>query len=327
MKKLVTVFLILFLLLCGCSQTHDNNEYTPPSKQGKKDLDALCHQTIEGKEKVLHFDSDVVQPNNLSDIHIIHASLSETYYETMAQDLIFSKYDSVQVESNENSYYIIDYDAEHVVIFISLDVDGSIGYTEVDKDLSGSLIGEPFQYGFFVEDPSIGLPLYDACRLAVDFSQTYSDFEYNPYRNEIEKNRISGDAHYRVYLQALIDGIPVCTRMFNGGSFLVDVSVGTGGISHVTGKITYSDFTADPEAISIIPLDQILEHLEERVDYILQDKEATVYHISMEFFATEFDGKTYSFTPVWSFYGKSGNYNWLICFDAHTGKLIYSGGQ
>lgn len=325
MKKLVIVAFLITIFLCGCSQNHEENATS--AQRDETDLDSLCHQTIRGKEKVLHFDADVLQPNNISDVHSIHASLSESYFETMAQNLIFSRFDRDQVESDEKSYYIIDYDAEHVVVFISLDVDGSIGYTEVEKDLSGSLIGEAFRYGFFVEDSSIGLSLSDACILAADFSQTYSDFEYIPYRNEIEKNRISGDAHYRVYLQATIEGIPVCIRMFNGGTFHVDVSVGTTGISHVTGKITYSDIVADPDALSIIPLYQIVEHIGKRVDYLLQENEATVYHVSLEYFATEFDGKTYSFIPVWSFYGKSGNYNWLICYDAHTGKLIYSGGQ
>lgn len=330
-KKLIITLLLgslafTSMLLAACSsKTAENTVLKNTSVSWAVSKDSYVEAEISGSEKKLKIKAQISAPEQVTEVKTFTASVSETYFDKMVQDVI-AGYDNVNFE--KFNYYVIE--NERLLVGLQMDEAGYLDYVDTERDVSGTLVGDYFKYNYFVETQidsgsyNTGITAAEAIQQAVSFSEGYSDFDFVPYRTliELQKEDSSEPDHFRVFLQLVYNDIPVCIYSRNG-MVSSDVSTSTQGVSSARGIFLLEDIK-DGSPCKIISVDSILENLADNVDLFMTNISGEIYNIALEYYADLSDAGIYTFRPVWTLYGYS-EYYWILSFYADNGELCYSG--
>lgn len=310
---------ISLLLLSGCR----SNKAEKNVIQDFELNDSHVNAEIIGETKQLIINADTSPPYNLNGLKTFSVSVSQKYFDNLASTLITDHYDNV-IRENKTKYYVLNED--RVRIGITMDEAGYLSFVDTEKDISGSFIGNPFRYNYFVDGSGcdIGISQEQAIEECKNFISGYSDLDFFPYRTIVETNnaRQTPAAHYRIFLQPVYNGIPICIRT-NSGSLGADLSIGKNGISSARGVFLF-DHVTEGKITNIVSMEEAIETLCSGIDYYLVPDTGEVYYISLEYYAEYKGSNTYSFQPVWMFYGFTGEYYWIIGFNANDCSFGFS---
>lgn len=324
----ITIFILLFNA-CSSTNPSDENENQNPVLDSCVYIndDGDCKNvTFSSPEKSLFFDAKVRVPKRLDSISNYTISVSEEYFEHIAEDLLTARYKECICNKSKNSteYYASNGTDEYSIL--NIDETGHL-YYDTSSGISGTLVGELFGYNTFVDSSDYTLPIEmdEAIEIAISFAESYSDLDFVPYRVLIEYDRQKECGCYRVYLQAQVEGLPICELSSNPtNTFMVNFSVDSSGITYFQGKLCY-DNTTKGDLVSILSFDEIMEIFKTIFSFLMYKDAGIVYDISLEYNAQMYDEGIYNLRPIWCFHIRYEDSFDTISFFADTGELCHTG--
>lgn len=277
-------------------------------------------------EKKLLFDAKVRIPKRLDSIYYYTFSASENYFEQIAEDLLTAKYKDYMCTESESSTEYYASNGTDTYSILNIDETGHV-YYDTSSGMSGTLVGELYEYNAFTNSSNYNLPMEigEAIEIATSFAESYSDFDFFPYRTLIEYDSQKECGCYRVYLQAQVDGIQICELSSNPtNTFMVNFSVDSSGITYFQGKLCYDNITKGDLA-NVLSFDEIMEIFKTSFSFLMYKDSGIVYDISLEYNAQIDTEGIYRLRPIWCFHIRyEGSFD-TISFFADTGEFCHTG--
>lgn len=319
LKMIGTIMALVFgaAILGGCADRADISQIEIIDVKYE---DSRVKMSIEGEEKGVLIDACVSWPDSTDNLKSFSAKVSQNHYNRFADDWIFAHYDSVETGGNDKTF-VLDKEG-NLIIGLSMDATGIASFVDAEKNISGHLSGNAFLYNSFVGTPENCRDITEQQAIeGVEQSLSYySDFTFRTYRTLFEETE-SGRQQFRVFVQPVYNEIPICIKS-NIGSIGTGVSICDRGISSVTGLV-FLDEIRENKQVACISLETAISCLAAGIDDYLASDSGEIYQISLEYFG-EYRSGTYSFNPVWVFYGHSGEYYWMIGLNAYDGMFCFS---
>lgn len=331
-SSILACWIAIFILFCSaCSSTNQTNENGNQNPLLNNDTyikdDGDCRGvSFSSPEKTLFFDAKVRTPDRLDSIFYYTVSVSEEYFERIVEDLLIARYKECTCRKSGSSIeYYASNDADAYSI-LNIDETGHL-YYDTSSGISGTLVGELYGYNTFADSTDYILPIEmgEAIDIATSFAESYSDLDFFPYRVLIEYDSQQECGCYRVYLQAQVEGMPVCELSSNPtNTFMVNFSVDSSGIAYFQGKLCYDNITKGDLA-SILSFDEIMEIFKTNFSFLIYKDSGVVYDISLEYNAQIEAEGVYSLRPIWCFHIRYEDSFDTISFFADTGELCHTG--
>lgn len=328
---LISSIAVLILICNACASPSvgvDNHSQSPDiTKNVYIDDRGYCKDVVfETSEKKLSFNAKVRIPKELDSIFYYTMSVSESHFGHLAENEIIEKFEEYTYNTTGKSIEYFASGATGTYSILNIDEEGHL-YYDTSGGLSGTLIGELYEYNSFV-DPSeydIAIGMDEAIEMATSFAKRYSNLDFFCYRSLIEYDSKEESGCYRVYLQAQIDGIPICELSDNPmNSFMVRFNIDSSGVTYFQGKICFDNIAKGDLSI-VISFDEIMEIFQNNFSIFMYKNRGTVYDISLEYYAANNADGTYYLRPIWCFHIQyEGSYD-TISFFADTGEFCHSG--
>ena len=324
---------IFLIMLCGaCSSSYEDGDIRDHSSETLQhmyiDSDGYCRNiNFSTSEKRLSFDTKVRMPRCLDSIYYYTISVSENHFSRMVEELILKNFTNYKQNAFSNSVEYYASEDESTYAFLNIDDSGHL-YYDTSNGISGVLIGELYEYQFFESSSCYDMPAekVTAIEIATTFAETYSDLVFLPYRTLVEYDNQKNLSCFQVYLQAEVDGIPICELSSNPtNSFMAKFNISPSGVTYFQGKVCFDNIVRSDPA-RVLTYDEIMDVFKNSISYFMYKDSGIVYDASLEYHAQLDSDGTYSLRPIWCFHIRydDGSFD-TITFFADTGDLCHTG--
>ena len=181
----ITIFILLCSACSSINQSDDNENQNPVLDNGAyiNDNGDCRNVSFSSPEKNLFFDAKVRVPKRLDSIFYYTFSVSEDYFEHIAEDLLTARYKECMCKESGVSTEYYATNGTDAYSILNIDETGHL-YYDTSNGISGTLVGEPYGYNTFVDSSNYFLPIEmgEAIEIATSFAESYSDLDFIPYR-------------------------------------------------------------------------------------------------------------------------------------------------